>query len=91
MTDLAALRAVCGAVSKPVNFMAGIAGRSFPVADAGAAGARRISLATSLYRAAMTGMVAAATEAMENGTFAYVDRAMSTPEVARFMRQTERK
>ena len=52
-----------------------------------AAGARRISLATSLYRAAMSGVVATATEAMENGTFSYVDDAMSTPDVARYMRR----
>ncbi len=89
LPDLAAVRAVCDAVSKPVNFMAGIAGRSFSVADVAATGVRRISLATSLYRAAMTGVVAAATEVMENGTFSYVDSAMSTPDVARFMRRKE--
>ena len=87
LPDIAAVGAVCRAVSKPVNFMVGLAGKSFPVADVAAAGARRISLATSLYRAAMTGVVAAATEAMENGTFSYVDDAMSTPDVARYMRR----
>ena len=48
---------------------------------------RRISLATSLYRAAMSGVVAAATEAMERGTFTYVDEVMSSPEIARYMRR----
>ena len=38
LPDLAAVRAVCQAVSKPVNFMAGVVGRSFPVADVAAAG-----------------------------------------------------
>src|SRR4029079_4817821 len=46
LPDLAAVRAVCGAVSRPVNFMAGIKGRSFTVAQLEAAGVRRISLAT---------------------------------------------
>ena len=87
LPDIQAVRAVCRAVSKPVNFMAGVAGRSFPVADLAAAGVRRISLATSLYRAAMSGVVAAATEAMERGTFTYVDGVMSSPEVARYMRR----
>ncbi len=87
LPDIEAVAAVCGAVSRPVNFMAGIAGKSFPVADLAAAGVRRISLATSLYRAAMSGVVAAATEAMEQGTFTYVDGVMSSPEVASYMRR----
>ncbi len=86
LPDLDAVKAVCAAVSKPVNFMAGIPGKSFPTADLAAAGVRRISLATSLYRAAMTGLVAAATEAIENGTFAYVDTSMPTPELSGYMR-----
>src|SRR5881296_3614398 len=49
LPDLAAVRAVCSAVTKPVNFMAGIKGKSFSVAELQAAGVRRISLATSLY------------------------------------------
>jgi len=49
LPDLAAVRAVCAAVSKPVNFMAGIKGKSFSVSDLAAAGVKRISLATSLY------------------------------------------
>ena len=87
LPDVAAVGAVCRAVSKPVNFMVGVAGKSFPVADLTAAGVRRISLATSLYRAAMSGVVAAATEALEKGTFSYVDGVMSSPEVARYMRR----
>ena len=65
LPDLAAVRAVCAAVSKPVNFMVGIKGRSFTVAELTAAGVRRISLSTSLYRAAMTGFLAAAREVKE--------------------------
>ena len=86
LPDLAAVRAVCAAVSKPVNFMAGIRGRSFTVAELAAeAGVRRISLATSLYRAAMSGLLVAATEVRESGTFGYLDRSMSTPELNAFM------
>lgn len=85
LPDLAAVRAVCSAVSKPVNFMAGIKGRSFTVAELQAAGARRISLATSLYRAAMTALVDAAREVSEQGTFTYLDRALPTAELNKFM------
>jgi 2-methylisocitrate lyase-like PEP mutase family enzyme len=85
LPDLAAVRAVCAAVSKPVNFMVGIRGKSFTVADLTAAGVKRISLATSLYRSAMSGLIDAAREAKEQGTFGYVDRGVSTPDLAGYM------
>jgi 2-methylisocitrate lyase-like PEP mutase family enzyme len=86
LPDLAAVRAVCAAVSKPVNFMAGIKGKSFTVAELEAAGVRRISLATSLYRLAMTSVVDAAREVKDKGTFGYLDRSLSTPDLNAFMR-----
>src|SRR5213594_3749767 len=85
LPDLAAVRAVCAAVSKPVNFMAGIKGKSFSVAELEAAGVRRISLATSLYRIAMTNLVEAAREVKDKGTFGYIDRSIPTPDLAAFM------
>jgi 2-methylisocitrate lyase-like PEP mutase family enzyme len=81
LPDLAAVRAVCAALTKPVNFMAGIKGKSFSVAELEAAGVRRISLATSLFRAAMTGLVNAAREVHEQGTFGYLDDAIATPQI----------
>jgi 2-methylisocitrate lyase-like PEP mutase family enzyme len=85
LPDLAAVRKVCAALSRPFNFMAGIRGRSFTTADLAAAGVKRISLATSLYRAAMSGLVSAAREVKEQGTFGYVDTGMTTPELNNFM------
>ena len=85
LPDLATVRSVCSAVGKPVNFMVGIKGKSFSVAELHAAGVRRISLATSLYRAAMTGLVEAAREVKEQGTFSYLDRSLSTAELNVFM------
>ena len=85
LPDLAAVRAVCNAVSRPVNFMAGIKGRSFTVAELAAAGVKRISLATSLYRAAMSGLLNAAREVKEQGTFDYLETTMATPELNAFM------
>ena len=85
LPDLDAVRAVCAAVTKPVNFMVGIPGRSFATAALEAAGVRRISLATSLYRAAMTGLVRAAREA-QGGTFGFVDDVLATGEVLAMMR-----
>jgi 2-methylisocitrate lyase-like PEP mutase family enzyme len=85
LPDLAAVRTVCAALSKPFNFMAGIKGRSFTVAELEAAGVRRISLATSLYRMAMTGLASAAREVKDTGTFGYLDQSLSTPDLNAFM------
>ncbi len=81
LPSLEAVRTVCQAVSKPVNFMAGIRGKSFTVAELQAAGVKRISLATSLYRAAMNGLLDAAREVLEKGTFSYIDRILTTAEL----------
>ena len=85
LPDLAAVRAVCAAVSKPVNFMVGIKGKSFSVGELVAAGVRRISLATSLYRAAMTGLLDAAREVRDMGQFGFLDRSVTTPEINKLM------
>jgi len=86
LPDLAAVKAVCGALKKPFNFMVGIRGKSFSVVELEAAGVRRISLATSLYRSAMAGMVAAATEVKEQGTFGYLDRSVTTPDFYTYLK-----
>jgi len=85
LPDLDAVRQVCAAVKKPVNFMAGIRGKSFSVAELEAAGVRRISLATSLWRAAMTGLLEAAREVKEKGTFGYLERSVATPDISRYL------
>ncbi len=85
LPDLAAVRAVCSAVSRPVNFMVGIKGKSFSVAELTAAGVKRISLATSLYRSAMSGLLEAAREVKDRGTFGYVERGVPSADLAGFM------
>ena len=84
-----AMRMVSAASSgvwpKPFNFMVGIKGKSFSVAELEAAGVKRISLATSLYRMAMTGLVDAAREVKDKGTFGYIDRSMASQELTGFM------
>jgi 2-methylisocitrate lyase-like PEP mutase family enzyme len=87
LPDLAAVRAVCAALKKPFNFMAGIKGKSFSVPELEAAGVRRISVATSLYRAAMSGMIDAAREVKEKGSFGYLERTLATPDLNRFMQE----
>ena len=87
LPDLESVRKVCTALSKPFNFMAGIKGKSFSVPELQAAGVKRVSLATSLWRMAMSGAVEAAREVREKGTFGYIERSLPTPEIARFMRE----
>ena len=80
LPDLDAVRKVCASVGKPVNFMAGIKGKSFTVRELADAGVKRISLATSLFRAAMTGLRAAAREVHEQGTFDFLEETIPTAE-----------
>ena len=87
LPDLDAVRKVCGSLGRPFNFMVGIKGRSFTKADLQAAGVKRISLATSLYRAAMTGLLDAAKEVKEQGTFSYLDHSIATPDLNAFMKE----
>jgi len=86
LPDLAAVSAVCSAVSRPVNFMVGMPGCSFSVRELTEAGVKRISLATSLYRAAMSGLLAAAREALGQGTFGFVETSVSSKDLAAFLR-----
>ena len=85
LPDLDSVRAVCAAVSKPVNFMAGIRGASFTVAQLRDAGVKRISVAGSLYRASVQGLLDAAREIQASGTFDYVERIVTTPELNKFL------
>jgi len=86
LPDLAAVRAVCAAVSKPVNFMVGIKGKSFSVAELVSTGVRRISLATSLYRAAMTALLEAARQVKDAGQFDFLHHCVTTLELNKLMR-----
>ncbi len=86
LPDLDAVRTVCASVSLPFNFMVGIRGKSFSVAALAEAGVRRISLAGSLWRAAMSGLDAAAREVRQDGTFTYLEAGLSTPELTAIMR-----
>jgi 2-methylisocitrate lyase-like PEP mutase family enzyme len=86
LPDLAAVRTVCGALRKPVNFMVGMPGQPFSVAELAEAGVRRISLSTTLYRAAMTGLLAAAREVKDTGTFNYVGTLMSGSQLSKYLR-----
>ncbi len=84
LPDLAAVRAVCGAVARPVNVLA-TAGKGWTVQSLALAGARRISLGGALSRAALGAVARAGREALDGGTFGFLDEAMTSAEAAAFM------
>lgn len=86
LPDLNAVRLVCSSLSRPVNFMVGIPGRSYSVAELQDAGVRRISLATSLHRAAMTGLYRAAMHIKERGNFDFLNDLASPQDLGQFLR-----
>jgi len=73
LPDLASVRAVCAAVSRPVNFMVGRPGQSFSVEALQDAGVRRISFGGSLYRASMVALRCCAREVLDRGSFGFTD------------------
>jgi len=85
LADLDAVRTVCQSVKRPFNFMAGLKGKSFSVPELAAAGVRRVSLATSLYRAAMSAFVNAALGVKEAGRLDFVDSCMATGDLQKLM------
>jgi len=86
LPDLDAVRAVSDAVSTLFNFMVELPGKSFTFAGLQEAGVRRISLATSLYRAAISAMIDAAKEVRDEGMFGFVDTSIPTPELSAYMK-----
>jgi 2-methylisocitrate lyase-like PEP mutase family enzyme len=85
LPDLVAVKKVTGALKKPFNFMVGIPKKSFSKSELEAAGVKRISLATSLYKAAMTGLMEAAKQA-KDGKFGYVETVISTADLSAYMK-----
>ncbi|MFD3700103.1 oxaloacetate decarboxylase [Streptomyces sp. NPDC058646] len=70
LPDADAVRAVCDAVTRPVNVLMGGA-LKLSVADLGALGVRRISTGSALSRAALGALTRAAREISELGTFGF--------------------
>lgn len=80
LPNLEAVAAVCAAVTRPVNFMAGTKGRTFSVAELAGVGVKRVSVGASLFRAAMGAMIDAARELRDFGTSTYAERCISSAE-----------
>ena len=82
ITTAEEIRAVCAAVSKPVNVLAALKGAPhFTVAALKEMGVRRISLGSALSRAAMTAFIQASREIREKGSFTFAAGTYSSGEV----------
>ncbi|MFG2407096.1 oxaloacetate decarboxylase [Streptomyces brevispora] len=80
-----AVRAVCTSVGRPVNALAGSQQPALDVAALAACGVRRISLGSTLARAALGGFVRAAREVLDHGTFGFVAQAPPYGDVNQWM------
>jgi 2-methylisocitrate lyase-like PEP mutase family enzyme len=85
LREESAIRAVCGALGKPVNAIMGLAGTAFSVEQLAALGVRRISVGSALARAALGEFLRAAEEIGQRGTFGFAERAAQFKEIERFM------
>jgi 2-methylisocitrate lyase-like PEP mutase family enzyme len=87
LPDLDAIRAVCSAVSRPVNVLVGGATPVLrpTVAELAEAGARRVSVGSALSRAALGAVLRAGREMAERGTFGFADEAVPFGEANRLM------
>jgi len=75
------VRTVCASVRKPVNVVIGISAARFTAAELAEAGARRISIGSSLARLVYGAFTHAAREMQASGTFDFVDSAMRFAEL----------
>ena len=85
LPDIDAIRTVCGALTKPVNVMAAVAGAGFSARQLAEAGVRRISIGGALYRAAISGAFAAAQEVQRSGTFGFTNQILPSAQVVEFL------
>jgi 2-methylisocitrate lyase-like PEP mutase family enzyme len=85
LTSADDIRAVCRAVTKPVNVLMGLKGVALSVPDVAALGVRRISVGGALYRAALGAFVRAAREMKDRGTFHFTDDAIPSAEISAMM------
>jgi 2-methylisocitrate lyase-like PEP mutase family enzyme len=70
------IRAVCAAVTRPVNAVMGLKNSHFSVAELTALGVRRVSVGSALSRAALGAFMRAAREIRDNGTFRFAEEAL---------------
>ncbi len=84
LRDIALVREVCAAVSRPVNVVVGMAGANFTVEELAAAGVKRISLGSTLARVAYGNLIRAGEEMRDRGRFGFADGLVGYSEIQDF-------
>lgn len=77
LSTKADIAAVVGSVDRPVNVLMGLQGVQLSLAELSEIGVKRVSVGSALTRAALGAFLRAAREMRENGTFNFVDEAVS--------------
>ncbi|RCK29828.1 2-methylisocitrate lyase [Thalassospira lucentensis MCCC 1A00383 = DSM 14000] len=85
LNDIAAIRTVCASVTRPVNVVMGLSGPTYSVSELEQAGVKRISVGGSFARAALGGLMRAAREVKDHGTFTYAKDALSSSEAEKYI------
>jgi 2-methylisocitrate lyase-like PEP mutase family enzyme len=85
LRDIDAIRAVCSAVSRPVNVVMGLKGPTFSIEQLASAGVKRISVGGALARAALGAVLRAGREIKERGTFTFANDAVPFADVNAMM------
>jgi 2-methylisocitrate lyase-like PEP mutase family enzyme len=88
LPSLDAIRLVCSAVKRPVNVVVGLSGPLFTLGELEAVGVKRVSVGSAFARAAWGGLVRAAREVKEEGTFTFSMLAIPFAEVNDYMPRT---
>lgn len=78
------IAAVVRSVDRPVNVVMGLQGARLSLAELAGIGVKRISVGSSLSRAALGAFLRAAREMLETGTFTFADDAVSFREISAF-------
>ncbi|MCH2065894.1 isocitrate lyase/PEP mutase family protein [Shimia sp.] len=86
LPDLDAIRTVCAEVSKPVNVVMGLRAPFYTVQELSEVGVARISVGGSLARLAYGAVQQAMRAVLQDGAFAYADKAMPGAELMGLMR-----
>ena len=85
LPDIAAIRTVCASVTRPVNVVMGLSGPTYSVSELEQAGVKRISVGGSFARAALGGLMRAAREVKDHGTFTYAKDALSSSDAEKYI------
>jgi len=86
--DLASIRTVCDAVSKPVNIVMGMPGATFSIAELAEAGVKRISVGSAFFRVAYGAMIASAREIVDQGTFEQTQDGIGFAEIEAYLKKS---